>query len=151
VVNTRAAKLKTGSMWPFLWVSCWLVGLLVFPAVSIGSEAARPEARVPYVSPATVQVWLAEGQRITFLDVREADEFAAGHLPGARNIVWDQVASLADQLPHEQPIVLYCIHSAHRAPQAAKTLQRLGFPNAYLSYSTTSLTVLNELEVAGHR
>lgn len=65
--------------------------------------------------------------------MREVDEFEAGHLPGAKNIIGTEVASLADQLPHDWPIVLYyCIHSAHRAPEAAKALRKLGFTNAYV-------------------
>jgi len=75
---------------------------------------------------------MEEEKPVTFLDVREADEFAAGHLPGAINIHYDQVASRADQLPHEHPIVIYCIHSAHRAPEAAKSLQALGFDNVWV-------------------
>ena len=56
-------------------------------------------------------------------------EIAAGHIAGATNILYSRVAELAPQLPHDQPIVLYCIHSAHRAPEAAATLRKLGFSN----------------------
>ena len=69
---------------------------------------------------------------MTLLDVRQSKEFIAGHLPGARNIVFDHVAALLSELPTDQPIVTYCIHSAHRAPEATKTLRRLGFANAYV-------------------
>ncbi len=104
------------------------LGLLAAGHTACADDAPRPQAA--YVDTATVKTWLAEGRPITFLDVREADEFAAGHLPGARNIPHDQVASIANELPHDQPIVVYCIHSAHRAPEAAKTLRGLGFANA---------------------
>ena len=103
-------------------------GLLLF-AAPVRTESAE-ETAARYVSPATVKAWVDDGRPVVFLDVREADEFAAGHLPGAINIVYDQVASIARRLPHGQPIVVYCIHSTHRAPEAAKTLSQLGFDNA---------------------
>jgi len=111
----------------------WLVSVALFLLVaSVGAEEARESVGVPYVSPATVKAWFDEGRFVTFLDVREPDEFVAGHLPGALNIVYDQVAVLMDELPHDEPIVLYCIHSAHRAPEAAKTLRQRGFQNVYV-------------------
>lgn len=91
----------------------------------------HPLGQTPYVTPVAVKTWQEE-KEVVFLDVREPDEFAAGHLPGARNIVWTEVASLIGQLPKDRPIVTYCIHSAHRAPEAAKTLRSLGFENAYV-------------------
>ena len=108
--------------------------LLILCLSAVGGWAEEPNAssQASYVSPATVKSWMDEGQSVTLLDVREPDEFTAGHLPGASNIRYDQVASLADQLSHDQPIVLYCIHSAHRAPAAAKTLGQLGFTNAHV-------------------
>ena len=106
--------------------------ILCLPAVGSWAEESNRSSQASYVSPATVKSWMDAGQSVTFLDVREPDEFTAGHLPGAINIRYDQVASLADQLPHEQLIVLYCIHSAHRAPAAAKALGRLGFTNAHV-------------------
>ena len=100
--------------------------LTAFPATEDSPASARPQ----YVAPTTVKTWLDNGQAVTFLDVRERDEFVAGHLPGAINIRYTDVGILASSLPHDQPIVLYCIHSTHRAPQAAKALQALGFANA---------------------
>ena len=97
--------------------------------VSSTARESSPTERPHYVSPRTVTGWLEEGRSVTFLDVREADEFAAAHLPEAINIHYSDVASMADRLPHDHPIVVYCIHSAHRAPLAAITLQKLGFEN----------------------
>ena len=101
-------------------------------AAEIAAVRARGDAateEVAYATPTVVKAWLDEGQSVTLLDVRQADEFAAGHIANAINVHYDQVAALVDQLPHEQPIVVYCIHSAHRAPMAAKTLRGLGFNN----------------------
>ena len=102
------------------------------PPVGVLAQEGADVPRPRYVSAATVQRWLDQGEAVTWLDVRKADEFAAGHIAHAINVVFDQVASLADQLPHDHPIVLYCIHSTHRAPTAARTLNTLGFTNAYV-------------------
>lgn len=45
---------------------------------------------------------------VTVLDVRPEDEFAMGHLPGARNIPLDELNRRLDELPQDQEIVAYC-------------------------------------------
>jgi rhodanese-related sulfurtransferase len=72
------------------------------------------------------------------VDVREPDEFADGHIPGAVNIPrgllefevdgHPAVANrTAEALSHRgQPVVLYCL-SGGRSALAAEALQRLGF------------------------
>jgi rhodanese-related sulfurtransferase len=79
-----------------------------------------------------VHTWLKEGRPVTLVDVREADEFSAGHIPHAVNIHYEEMATKAKELPRERPLVLYCIHSAHRAPAASTTLRELGFTELYV-------------------
>ena len=45
---------------------------------------------------------------VTVLDVRPADEFALGHLPGALNIPLSQLERRLDDLDPAQEIVAYC-------------------------------------------
>ena len=45
---------------------------------------------------------------VTLLDVRPEDEFAAGHLPGARNIPPRQLEQRLAALPIDREIVAYC-------------------------------------------
>jgi rhodanese-related sulfurtransferase/DNA-binding MarR family transcriptional regulator len=45
---------------------------------------------------------------VTVLDVRPAEEFAAGHLPGAVNIPLKELEQRVQELPHHQEIVAYC-------------------------------------------
>ncbi len=108
-----------------------VVALCALPTLTTAEQS--PVASSPrFIDPSSVKAWLDHGQPVVFLDVREADEFTAAHLLGAINVVYDQVATLAESLPHDRPIVVYCIHSTHRAPEAAKTLTQLGFANAYV-------------------
>ncbi|MDE2361084.1 MAG: ArsR family transcriptional regulator [Hyphomicrobiales bacterium] len=50
---------------------------------------------------------LADGL-VTLLDVRPQDEFALGHLPGARNIPLAELERRLAELPPEQEVVAYC-------------------------------------------
>jgi len=72
------------------------------------------------------------------VDVREPDEFAEGHLPGAVNIPRGLLEFEVDGHPavnyetaeallhRERPVVLYCL-SGGRSALAAEALKRLGF------------------------
>jgi ArsR family transcriptional regulator len=65
---------------------------------------------------------------VTVLDVRPEDEFALGHLPGARNIPLGQLKRQFSKLDRETEIVAYC-----RGPycvlsfEAVAQLRKLGF------------------------
>lgn len=65
---------------------------------------------------------------VTVLDVRPADEYAAGHIPGAINVTLDQLDRMLPDLELDSEIVAYC-----RGPyciyahQAVATLRRQGF------------------------
>ena len=45
---------------------------------------------------------------VTVLDVRPANEFSAGHLPGAINIPYDQLERGLARLPKRREVVAYC-------------------------------------------
>lgn len=51
---------------------------------------------------------LVRNDKITLLDVRPADEYAFGHLPGSWSIPWTEMAERACDLPLDKPIVAYC-------------------------------------------
>lgn len=64
----------------------------------------------------------------TVLDVRPADEFAIGHLPGAVNIPLDELEARIDELDPGSEIVAYC-RGAYcvLSFEAVATLRRRGF------------------------
>ncbi len=66
------------------------------------------------------------------VDVREPDEFAAGHIEGAINIPFRQILHHLDELPNSRtaPILLYC-HSQKRATHALVILHELGYLKVY--------------------
>ena len=64
------------------------------------------------------------------LDVRSGEEYASGHLRGARNIPHDRIAGeIAAAVPDKTvQIILYC-RSGRRADTARKTLNSMGYEN----------------------
>lgn len=60
------------------------------------------------------------------LDVREDDEWAAGHAPGAVHIPLAQVPSRLDELPPDDDVYVIC-RSGGRSAQAAAWLNRNGY------------------------
>jgi len=59
------------------------------------------------------------------LDVREAGEYAAGHLPGSRHIPTAEVDKRQAELPAGKPVIVVCA-SGSRAPRAASALRKAG-------------------------
>jgi rhodanese-related sulfurtransferase/DNA-binding MarR family transcriptional regulator len=58
--------------------------------------------------PATELLARAKKGLVTVLDVRPAEEFAAGHLPGAINVPLDQLEGRLAKLPRRKEVVAYC-------------------------------------------
>jgi rhodanese-related sulfurtransferase len=72
-------------------------------------------ARSAYLGPADTQpvgrdelLHRVKAGRVTVLDVRPAEEYAAGHLPGAIGIPLDELADRIGELPADVEIVAYC-------------------------------------------
>lgn len=66
-----------------------------------------------------------------FIDVREPDEYAAGHVEGALNIPPAELLKGAEPLqglPKDTPLVLYC-RSGSRSNVAIHILHDQGFTN----------------------
>ncbi len=89
-------------------------------------EEVKPRIRECGI--AEVRARLEAGERFTFVDVREDDEFAVDHARGARHIgrgvlERDIEALIPDK---DAPIVLYC-GGGFRSALAAESLQKMGY------------------------
>jgi molybdopterin/thiamine biosynthesis adenylyltransferase/rhodanese-related sulfurtransferase len=95
-----------------------------------GAEILRQiKSRIDEVDPSAVREQIGNGAVI--VDVRETEEFAAGHIPGAKHIPRSHLESriegaVADRSAH---VILYC-QSGNRSAWAARTmLDDLGYEN----------------------
>jgi rhodanese-related sulfurtransferase len=89
---------------------------------------AAAKARIPEVSVADAEAAIREAS--VLVDVREADEFAAGHVPGAVHISRGMLEFRFSGMPALQPrdlkVVLYCKTSG-RAALAGVALREMGY------------------------
>jgi rhodanese-related sulfurtransferase len=60
-----------------------------------------------YISPETLHTQLQTGAAPAVLDVRDADEYAVGHLPGARPLPGDELPRRLAEVPRGRPVVTY--------------------------------------------
>ena len=100
-----------------------LVALLAFASVS---GADGPAATI---APAQlVQQMDKKDPNLVLLDVRTAEEFAAGHIPGAINIPHDQLPNRLAEIAgaKSKEVVVYC-RSGRRSAIAQETLNAQGF------------------------
>jgi molybdopterin/thiamine biosynthesis adenylyltransferase/rhodanese-related sulfurtransferase len=95
-----------------------------------GAEVLREiKSRIDEVDPAAVREQIANGAVI--VDVREPEEFAAGHIPGAKHVPKSYLetrieGAVPDRTAH---VILYCA-SGNRSAWAARTLlDDLGYEN----------------------
>jgi molybdopterin/thiamine biosynthesis adenylyltransferase len=99
-------------------------------ATSYEEMLAALRARIPEVSPEEVAEVLENGSGVTVVDVRESDEFRAGHVPGAihlpRGFLEMQAAKKLPQ--HDARIIAYCAGGV-RSLFASATLRELGYTN----------------------
>jgi rhodanese-related sulfurtransferase len=64
------------------------------------------------------------------LDVRESDEWAAGHPPGAHHLPMMEIPARAGEVPTDRDVVVVCRVGGRSAQVVAYLMQR-GFENVY--------------------
>jgi molybdopterin/thiamine biosynthesis adenylyltransferase/rhodanese-related sulfurtransferase len=96
-----------------------------------GAEVIRKiRSQVEEVDPSEVKAALGNG--VVILDVRESEEWDAGHIPGARHVPRGYLESRVEGVvgaDRDQRVVIYCA-SGQRSALAANTLKELlGYEN----------------------
>lgn len=102
------------------------------------------------LGPEQVHDMLSKGEPAVLVDVREADEWRAGYIPGAVHIPRGFLEMQVDEnLPDKDaPLVVYCA-GGNRSPLAAVTLEQLGYTNVkvmargYSGWRNLGFEVLN--------
>ena len=112
-----------------------IVALLLLAACS-GQETAAPVVEEidlttlgDSVDVDTVNA-LRDNAGVFLIDVREPDEYAAGHIPGITLIPMGEVASRLAELPRDKEIIVTC-RTGNRSGQVADLLRQQGFTNVH--------------------
>lgn len=68
----------------------------------------------------------AKDPGIQIIDVRKAEDYAKGHVEGAINILWTDIADNLDKIDPDKKIIVYC-YTGHTAGEASMFLQLMGY------------------------
>lgn len=74
----------------------------------------------------TEEEFKAGYRKAQLIDVREPNEYAAGHILGARNIPLTQLKARLKEVRPDKPVYLYC-QSGSRSGRAAQLLYKKGY------------------------
>ncbi|MBT2693430.1 rhodanese-like domain-containing protein [Bacillus sp. ISL-55] len=74
----------------------------------------------------TEEEFIAGYRKAQLIDVREPNEFAGGHILGARNIPLTQLKTRLKEIRPDKPVYLYC-QSGSRSGRAAQMLYKKGY------------------------
>jgi len=83
----------------------------------------------------------AEAAKYTIVSVRAAADYAKGHVPGAINIPWKDIAKEESlkKLPKDKPIIVYC-YTGHTGQVACTVLNLLGYEAYNMKYGMMGWT-----------
>lgn len=106
---------------------------LVFSACA-EKTVSQPAANPKPISSVELEAALsAPNSRVLLVDVRTAQEYAIGRIPGALLFPFDRIEAAQNEFAtlaegKDRPIVVYC-QSGRRSGIAAKSLVKLGYSN----------------------
>jgi glyoxylase-like metal-dependent hydrolase (beta-lactamase superfamily II)/rhodanese-related sulfurtransferase len=86
----------------------------------------------PEVREATPEELSARPPEAAVLDVREPEEFASGHVPGAVNLPQADLATRLDEVPRDRPVFVIC-QGGFRSLRAAQYLRQRGFSSSHVA------------------
>ena len=106
-----------------------IVLLSIFAATAFRPTDVTQEEAITVSLPQQISVDEAAQLReegAFILDVREPQEWDAGHIPGATLIPLGQIPDRLDEIPQDQPVVVVC-RSGNRSGQATQFLRQSGY------------------------
>lgn len=99
--------------------------LCLLLASFVAAEDAASRQPIPLLSPQRLVEKIQNDEKVVFLDVREPDEFAENHIPGAINIPQRDFESRVTEIPQDALVIPYC-NMDFRGFVAVRELEALG-------------------------
>jgi len=116
----------------FIQQNIWLVLLAAFSGIMLMLPIIRGKLSGALSADTTQAVQLINHQDALILDVREANEFAAGHIANARHIPLGQLATGLKPLEkHKDKTIVVNCQSGTRSAMACGVLRKNGFTQVY--------------------
>lgn len=105
----------------------WILFLLL-----AGVSCSRDVSAQAKLKPAEFETLLAKDKSVQLVDVRTPEEYAAGHLEGAKLIDFylPDFAAQIGKLDKNKPVAVYCA-AGGRSGSAADQLTKMGFAKVY--------------------
>jgi rhodanese-related sulfurtransferase len=100
-------------------------------------EAAVATISAKFILATDLNMKIAEDEDMTILDIRKAEYYAAGHVPGAINFGISGLVDNLNKLDPDAPVYVYC-DTGHWAAEATALLQMLGYDAYSLKYGICS-------------
>jgi len=98
----------------------------IIAAAGLCAATIALAAPPPITQEQLLELQASRDPELLVLDVRSPEEYAAGHVPGAVNVPYDQVAQRLAEIPKDKDVVLYC-RSGRRTGIAAEVLESNGY------------------------
>jgi len=112
--------------WTIVTIILWVL-IIGYGAYELYLHFQRKKAATPLDN----ETFKQNMRRAQIVDVREKDNFNAGHILGARNIPYSQLKQRAAELRTDQPIYLYDDKKT-LSYRAAILLRKNGFEDLYV-------------------
>lgn len=94
----------------------------------------------------TLERYLSAGAPL--IDVRQPDEYAAAHVPGARLMPMDELPELLDEIPMDVPVYVIC-QSGGRSHRVAQWLLAQGYEASNVAGGTVAWIEAGKPTVSG--
>ena len=103
---------------------------LILPLCGCGNNSTQSDMNYESISMSEGIERMANDEGYIILDVRRADEFKAGHIPGAVNLANEAIgATQPAELPEKDRVIYVYCRSGRRSKEAAAKLAALGYRN----------------------
>jgi rhodanese-related sulfurtransferase len=107
--------------WQLLLVALTAGGMLIWPMIKESSAQLTPQAAVQLIN----------RERAVMIDVSDAEEFAAAHAKGSKNVpLKDLDAKLATAAKNKDIPVIFVCPIGKRAATAAASAKKMGYTKA---------------------
>jgi phage shock protein E len=105
-----------------------VLAALLAATLSAGAAPKVPALPALIDEKALVALLGNKDAKALLIDVRTAEEFSAGYIPGAILLPFDEIAAKFKEADKGRPIVVYC-RSGRRSAIARETLLSMGYTN----------------------